>query len=345
MNLSFLFSGDVVTVVVDGAVHAVKADDPRFIDVRAAIKKNDKEMLLSALNPVVVSSNKPVVTHAPVVKSNGIVVAKDGQVFFNGQVLHNKIVENIASLQAQGLPFDGMAKFLERLYNNTSNRVREQLFGFIENKYGFAVDEDGYLLAYKAVQNDWYDKHTGNTYCNTIGSVIEMDRGSVNDDPDDACGAGLHAGSLNYISGFGNSGDRIVIVRIDPADVVSIPKDCSCEKIRCCRYEVVAEYQRVLSKPVYTTQEVKEMKSMPAKIVDHVWTEVEDDCDDDSDDSWDSWLDEDCDYDSDDDYVENDPIESSERDVEAMVQEDSMYGVKPTGHKFYNRRGPDGKFC
>jgi hypothetical protein len=47
----------------------------------------------------------------------------------------------------------------------------------------------------------------------------------------------VHAGSLSYATGFGPTH---VIVKIDPADVVSIPTDCSCQKLRTCAYEVVA---------------------------------------------------------------------------------------------------------
>lgn len=38
-------------------------------------------------------------------------------------------------------------------------------------------------------------------------------------------------------------GDRIVIVEVDPADVVSVPTDCSCQKVRTCRYTVVDEFR------------------------------------------------------------------------------------------------------
>jgi hypothetical protein len=37
------------------------------------------------------------------------------------------------------------------------------------------------------------------------------------------------------------SGDKIVILEIDPADVVSIPTDYNNAKGRCCRYKVVGE--------------------------------------------------------------------------------------------------------
>jgi hypothetical protein len=45
-----------------------------------------------------------------------------------------------------------------------------------------------------------------------------------------------------------------VLVEIDPADVVSIPTDCNFQKLRTCRYKVVAEYERPLSEQVYQSR-------------------------------------------------------------------------------------------
>jgi hypothetical protein len=62
----------------------------------------------------------------------------------------------------------------------------------------------------------------------------------VNDDPNAGCSHGLHVGSETYAVGFGS---RHLIVAVDPADVVCIPHDSSCQKMRCCGYTVVGEYR------------------------------------------------------------------------------------------------------
>jgi hypothetical protein len=82
-----------------------------------------------------------------------------------------------------------------------------------------------------------------------------MTRSKVDDDRGRGCSNGLHAGALNYVAGYGSleSGDKIVIVKINPADVVSVPSDCNYEKLRTCRYEVVGEYQGELLKPLYSS--------------------------------------------------------------------------------------------
>jgi hypothetical protein len=34
----------------------------------------------------------------------------------------------------------------------------------------------------------------------------------------------------------------MVVVKINPADVVSVPSDCACQKVRVCKYEVVSDF-------------------------------------------------------------------------------------------------------
>ena len=36
-----------------------------------------------------------------------------------------------------------------------------------------------------------------------------------------------------------------MIVKIDPADVVSVPNDCECQKLRTCKYVVVSLHETI----------------------------------------------------------------------------------------------------
>ena len=64
-------------------------------------------------------------------------------------------------------------------------------------------------------------------------------RSQVNDNPNQTCSTGLHFCSQNYLGHF--SGARVMILKINPRDVVSIPTDYDFSKGRCCRYEVIGE--------------------------------------------------------------------------------------------------------
>jgi hypothetical protein len=72
-----------------------------------------------------------------------------------------------------------------------------------------------------------------------------MERRFVNDDFANACSGGLHVGSLEYALGWAGVGGRVVIVSVDPADVVTVPTH-ETTKLRVCSYTVVGEYTQKL---------------------------------------------------------------------------------------------------
>jgi len=111
------------------------------------------------------------------------------------------------------------------------------LYGFLE-KNRLPITGDGHFLAYKKVRDNFMDVYTG-TMDNSVGKFVEMERNQVNDDKNQTCSAGLHFCSESYLNHFG--GERTVIVKINPRDVVSIPTDYDNAKGRACRYEVIGE--------------------------------------------------------------------------------------------------------
>jgi len=138
---------------------------------------------------------------------------------------------------------------------NPSMQSQRELYDFLQHE-NLPITEDGYFLAYKAVRSDFKDKYRG-VFDNSVGNVCEMQRAKVDDDRARGCSDGLHAGALSYVASYGSveAGDNIVIVKINPADVVSVPTDCNCQKLRTCRYEVVGLYEGELQRPLYQTTE------------------------------------------------------------------------------------------
>jgi hypothetical protein len=126
---------------------------------------------------------------------------------------------------------------MENLMANPSYRAVNELYGFLE-KNNLPITSDGHFLAYKKVREDYKDCHSG-TFDNSVGKVVEMERNQVNDNKEQTCSAGLHFCSEGYLRHFG--GERVMILKINPRDVVSIPTDYNDSKGRCCRYEVIGE--------------------------------------------------------------------------------------------------------
>lgn len=166
---------------------------------------------------------------------------KDGVVLYKGKAVHNYVSSKLLELVRAGFPATSLVNFMERLMKNPIPKVINRLYQFLE-KGGIPLTEDGYFEAYKVVRDTYFDKHS-NTMDNSVGKVVEMERWEVNDNDEQTCSNGLHVCSYSYIQAFSGSGDRLVVCKVDPADVVSIPVDYNDAKMRCCKYEVVREIE------------------------------------------------------------------------------------------------------
>ena len=62
--------------------------------------------------------------------------------------------------------------------------------------------------------------------------------------PENTCPHGLHVGSLKYARQFGGPNARILQVKINPADFVTVPFDYSGQKARACKYTVMGEVSK-----------------------------------------------------------------------------------------------------
>lgn len=243
MAVPFMFVDGNLTLVLNNKSYQVLPDHINYRMILDILPTASSEELLK-----VVDIEKAVATF-----SDGLVEIKNGQVTYEGEVVHGSISKRILEFMSKGLPFQPLVNFLNNLMENPSMQSQKELYDFLEHEH-LPITEDGHFLAYKAVRSDYKDKYRG-VFDNSVGQVVKMQRAKVDDDRARGCSDGLHAGALNYVAGYGSveSGDRIVIVKINPRDVVSVPSDCNCEKLRTCRYEVVGEYQGELLKPLYSS--------------------------------------------------------------------------------------------
>ena len=233
-----------LTVILKNKSHQVIPDHTNYKLILESLPTATEDELLELID-----IEKAVVTF-----SQGQVSIQNGKVMFEGEEVHGSISKRIIEFMSKGLPFEPLVKFLENLMENPSMQSQQELYDFLEHE-NLPVTEDGCFLAYKAVSKDFKDKWRG-TFDNSVGQVCTMRRAKVDDNRGRGCSAGLHAGALNYVATYGSvdAGDNIVIVKINPEDVVSVPSDCNCEKLRTCKYEVVGLYQGELPKPLYKAE-------------------------------------------------------------------------------------------
>jgi len=233
-----------ITAVIDGVPKTMTQNHPSFTEALTCLATGDIDTL-DALFDVSTSITRKFDSDGV----EGIEIA-DGVIYYNDEPIHNYVVDRIFEFMQEGLPFKPVAQFLSKLMENPSRRAVEELYKFLEHK-NLPICEDGDFLAYKSVREDYKDHHSG-TFYNGVGEVLDMPRNAVCDDADVGCSFGFHAGSYEYAKNFGCGNSRLVIVKINPADVVSVPKDCDCQKLRTSRYEVVKDFERVYRSPLNT---------------------------------------------------------------------------------------------
>jgi hypothetical protein len=251
MSYPFLIQGDNVVVVIDNKPHTINKTHITYQKVVDAIKAGDWEAVKESIEPKKVVLNY----------GNGNVSIQGETLFWKNRELHTTLAVKMIEMLKEGFPIEPMVNFMDNLYQNPSKRAVDELYGFLE-KGNLPITPDGHFLAYKKVRDNYLDVHSG-TMDNSVGQIVEMERYNVDDNKDNTCSTGLHFCSKEYLNSFG--GERTVIVKINPADVVSIPSDYNSTKGRACRYEVVGELdvapEAAFDRPVQTMSNTKDLKT------------------------------------------------------------------------------------
>ena len=155
------------------------------------------------------------------------------------------VIDNVRSnkyIESQWL-----LNFFANMLTNPSSASVQEGFDFLKHK-NMPITPDGHFLAYKTVKEDFTDKYSGKVD-NSVGAVVEMPRNQVDDNRGNECSYGYHVGALSYAGpgGWYNSDeDNVMIVKINPRDIVSVPEDHNATKMRVCRYEVVELFHKAL---------------------------------------------------------------------------------------------------
>lgn len=176
--------------------------------------------------------------------SNDRLEIRDNTVIFDGDEVPSEIEKHLLSLfeaDPNNLEnsLEAWSKFISKLRDAMDIDIHNRLFAFLAHN-DLTIDKDGDVLAWKVVRNNYKDIHSG-TIDNSVGTEPTMPRIKVNNNPNQTCSYGLHACAFGYLNSFGSNGNPVMIVKIDVRDIVSVPVDYNGQKIRVCKYKVVAE--------------------------------------------------------------------------------------------------------
>lgn len=177
---------------------------------------------------------------------------------YKGMQVHNALVDKILSMMSSGNDeFKRLVRFFEKTQSNPAPDARRQLMLFAAAS-DLQIDEDGNVLAFKNVKDDFKPKWVGmyddngnyqanEYYDNSVGATCKMPRELVDDNINNTCSHGLHVCSVHYLKSFWGTNGRTMKVAVNPVNFVAIPTDYNNSKARVCEYTVVEDVTDNLS--------------------------------------------------------------------------------------------------
>jgi len=231
--IPYILTNESLTVIINGKSLTMNKENPSFKSAIKALQEEDYDKVERLFDTATAVEEY----------ADGNVKVSNGVLTYKGEEVHNYCTEKILQFMSEDLPYKPLVKFFEKLMQNPSRRAVNELYKFLEHK-AMPLTATGNFLAYKSVRDDYTDWHTGK-FSNKVGESLEMVRNNVCDDAEIGCSNGFHAGSLEYAESFGYGG-HLMVVEINPTDVVSVPKDCDCQKLRTCKYKVVDHFKTKL---------------------------------------------------------------------------------------------------
>lgn len=241
-------NGNIVVSVRDNAYY-ITSEHPKYNEIYSAIINEDKEGFENYVKDEIVGQSF----------GDGRIQYSAGLFSWDGIPVPDILQERIMSLVRDGQEFDAITNFMINLSENPSDLSIVSLVKFLRHR-NMPLTKDGCFLAYKAVKEDYKDIYSG-SIDNKVGSTVSIDRSEVDDDSSRYCSTGLHVGAIDYVFDYGrinkddtdDSKNRIIVVKVNPRDVVTSPTDNNFMKLRCCQYQVLADFDKLLEDNVYDT--------------------------------------------------------------------------------------------
>lgn len=256
-----LITESSITIMMNGKTYILTEDNHQHYNaLRNALKLNDIATIETLID-IPKKINK---------YGEGKITVVDGEILYGDAPMHNALTKRLIRQMDEGFKVEHMLKFLENLMKNPLQSARDELYEWIEANNN-PITDDGCFIAFKRVGSQYLDHYTG-TIRNMIGDKPMMPRDEVDDNRHNHCSVGLHFASESYLPHYhADTPGHTMVLKINPADVVSIPTDYSFAKGRCWTYEVISELEDNKFSDYYKTSvygaEPEVIEPIPAPVV------------------------------------------------------------------------------
>ena len=237
-EMNYTITPNNVAYTLSGEMYTFQSTQPNFPLLCNALVNKNLEALIHETN-----KNKVNLTllSGKLYTKHGIMTMVTDRGEFD---IDARLFDRIYSALESNESADSMVNFIKNLYDNPNIESIDDMYRFLEHN-NLPLTDDGYFIAYKIVNANYRDIHT-NSIDNSIGQIVTMPYEDVELNRHKTCSSGLHFCSKDYLPQYGGFfGDRltghVMILKINPKDVKSIPVDYNNAKGRCCKYEVIGE--------------------------------------------------------------------------------------------------------
>lgn len=233
-----------ITMIIGNRPESIAASHTNFAKIKAKLITGEHDDIPELLN----------VRKGIEAIGLGDITIEGDEVKYQGRVVPSYQAQKLISMYKQGHKnIEPYKMFVKNLMQNPSPRAIEEFARFADYKE-LPISEDGMIFAWRGLQEDYWSR-TGNLKTrvikgkvneqgqifNGVGEEIEVERQDVDDDFRRECSFGCHVGSGAYAKDWGRNG-KVVMVKFNPKDVVSVPADCNSQKCRLTHYWVVADH-------------------------------------------------------------------------------------------------------
>lgn len=227
-KLSYIISGQgVITVILDGKTGQVHPRTPFYDEILVAVKARDCEKYRELSN---IKKRLELVSKARISFANGSFT-------LDGREMHNAMTKRFVRLVEDGHDMEPFMAFIKNCLLNPRQEAIQELYTFLEHN-DLPITEDGCFLAYKKVREDYYDCFSGKIL-NSPDLVVKMPRNEVDQSRKVCNSAGLHVCSKAYADQYYAASKNIILVKVNPRDVCSVPEDHNNTKMRVCEYYIL----------------------------------------------------------------------------------------------------------
>lgn len=238
MNIAYTITPSSINILLHGRMRTINNTHMNFTAIKDALRAYHNGGASQAVEERIAALLDIPAFIAKV--TEGKVKVGDGAVYYEDKPVGGVIAARLIDMLQKGFDVKPLARFLDRLMTNTIPTVADELYLWMEAS-NLPITADGCLLAFKKVNYDYKSFHDGKTD-NSIGTKLPpLDESNYDTNRLRTCSSGYHFCSFGYLTHyFGNQG-RVVICKIAPEDIVSIPDDYNNAKGRAKTYEIIGE--------------------------------------------------------------------------------------------------------